>query len=101
MSDQSEAGRQTVTEYEARELKFSVPPPPPEKVHVSVSVPHGRRDEKSEVRRWNMGEARTKTMRGKEIKKPNRDVFSEEEPGELKREFLSDSRCQSHIQNTF
>lgn len=72
-----------------------------EKVHASVSVPHRRRDEKSEVRRWNMGEARTKTMRGKEIKKPNRDVFSKEEPGEIKREFLSDSRCQSHQHNTF
>lgn len=47
-----------------------------------------------------MGEARTKTMRGNKIKKPNRDVFSEEEQGEAKRGFLADSRCQSHTQNT-
>lgn len=49
----------------------------PEKVHVSASVPHRRRDEKREVRRWNMGEAGTKTMRGKEIEKPNREMFSQ------------------------
>lgn len=49
-SDPSDAGRQIVTEYEAWKLKFGgffLP----DKVRVSVSVPHGRRDEKSEVRR--------------------------------------------------
>lgn len=48
-----------------------------EKVHVSASVPHGRRDAKSEVRRSNMGEARRKTMKGNKIKKPNREMFSQ------------------------
>lgn len=77
VSDQSDAGRQSVTQYEAWKVKFGVFFSLPEKVHVSASVPHRRRDEKREVRRQNMGEAGTKTMRGKEIKKPNREMFSQ------------------------
>lgn len=42
-----------------------------------VKVPRGRRGEKREVRWNNMGEARRKTMRGSEIKKPNREMFSQ------------------------
>lgn len=36
-------------EYEVCKVTFD--PPASEKVHVSASVPQGRRDEKSEVRR--------------------------------------------------
>lgn len=54
MSDQSDAGRQNVTEYEAWKVKFGFiffPHVYPEKVPVGASVPHGRTDEKRKVRR--------------------------------------------------
>lgn len=46
-----------------------------------------------------MGEARTKTMRGNEIKKPNTEMFSQEEdPGEIKHSYQTPDA--NHIHRT-